>query len=421
MHAEFTPAARTVASRAAAAAQNTSSVTGKLLRQLLPERALVRRRLRTPRAARPTRGEQRAPPDDAQARDRDEPRVVVVIPAHNEEDQLPAMLESVRTQSRAPDSVVVVADNCSDRTAVVARAAAVDVLETVSNSGRKAGALNQAWSHLAPSLRDDDLVLVMDADTVLCDTFVESAVRHHAATSDIGGVGGCFYGREISEGVGLGRYLGLLQRLEYARYHRSIARRKGITTVLSGTATMFRARTLRRLVEDRGFLYDTSTLVEDYEITLALRHRGFRVISPKECVVHTEVMPTITKLWRQRIRWQRGTLDELRKYGFSRITAVEYGRQFLMGLGVPIRVLFISAIALSFLFYGGFEPHRFWAWLALFFGFERAYTVRELGRAAMLASLVLLPEIVYDMFGECYFVRSLWLHLLDGDRVWHAT
>src|SRR5215210_2811674 len=48
-------------------------------------------------------------------------KVLVIVPAHNEEDAIGACVESLLRQSRRPDRIVVVADNCSDRTAEVAR------------------------------------------------------------------------------------------------------------------------------------------------------------------------------------------------------------------------------------------------------------------------------------------------------------
>ena len=49
----------------------------------------------------------------------------VIIPARNEADRLPLLLESLRTQSRPPDEIVVVDDHSTDDTATAAAAEAV--------------------------------------------------------------------------------------------------------------------------------------------------------------------------------------------------------------------------------------------------------------------------------------------------------
>ena len=100
--------------------------------------------------------------------------VTVLIPAHNEEKSLPATLVSLTQQSTPPDRIVVVADNCTDRTVEVAKAHGVDVFETVGNTHKKGGALNQALKDLLPTLGDNDTVMVMDADSQIGDDSMDS-------------------------------------------------------------------------------------------------------------------------------------------------------------------------------------------------------------------------------------------------------
>ncbi len=47
--------------------------------------------------------------------------MVVLIPAHSEEASIAAMLNALMGQSRVPDRIVVIADNCTDRTEQIAR------------------------------------------------------------------------------------------------------------------------------------------------------------------------------------------------------------------------------------------------------------------------------------------------------------
>ncbi|MGK7915945.1 MAG: glycosyltransferase, partial [Prochloraceae cyanobacterium] len=52
--------------------------------------------------------------------DQDRPRIAVLIPAHNEAVEIEATLNGVLPQIKPGDSVVVIADNCQDRTAEIA-------------------------------------------------------------------------------------------------------------------------------------------------------------------------------------------------------------------------------------------------------------------------------------------------------------
>src|SRR3954449_10251140 len=72
------------------------------------------------------------------------PRVAVLIPAHDEAANIATTLTALREQTRQPDRVIVIADNCTDDTAEIARAHGAEVYETVGNTDKKAGALNQA-------------------------------------------------------------------------------------------------------------------------------------------------------------------------------------------------------------------------------------------------------------------------------------
>ena len=55
-------------------------------------------------------------------------------------------------------------------------------------------------------------------------------------------------------------------------------------------------------------------------MTLALTHLGYRVVSPKDATMSTEVMLTWRELARQRLRWKRGAFEDLLSFGFTRKT-----------------------------------------------------------------------------------------------------
>ena len=70
-------------------------------------------------------------------------RLIALVPAHNEAEQISETIESLQDQTVPPDEIIVVADNCTDDTVAIARGfAGVAVMETVDNRHKKAGALN---------------------------------------------------------------------------------------------------------------------------------------------------------------------------------------------------------------------------------------------------------------------------------------
>jgi poly-beta-1,6-N-acetyl-D-glucosamine synthase len=58
--------------------------------------------------------------------------------------------------------------------------------------------------------------------------------------------------------------------------------------------------------------YNVTSLCEDYEMTIAMKAPGYRLIGPPLCRPWTHAMPTVGKLRGQRVRWTRGALDDLK-------------------------------------------------------------------------------------------------------------
>ena len=160
------------------------------------------------------------------------PKVTALVPAHNEEAGIGAALDSLLAQTTKPARIVVVLDNCTDATEAVARGRGVEVIETVNNTAKKAGALNIALDWLNPG--PDEAALVLDADSILDPGFITEAI--HYLKHGYAACGGNFRGQP---GAG---FLGMCQRNEYARYARDVARLKGRCLVLTGTATLFQAQ-----------------------------------------------------------------------------------------------------------------------------------------------------------------------------------
>ena len=101
--------------------------------------------------------------------------IIAVLPAYNEEACIQEAVRALQAQTVRPDRIIVVCDNCTDRTEELATLAGADTFVTTNNRGKKAGALNQALGYLLPRLRWDDLVFIQDADTTVVPEFLEVA------------------------------------------------------------------------------------------------------------------------------------------------------------------------------------------------------------------------------------------------------
>lgn len=348
--------------------------------------------------------------------------VVCLIPAHNEEDCLPDALYSLVKQTRRPDRVIVIADNCTDHTVEVAQpycvGFCVEVFETMGNQHKKAGALNQVLSEVLPRLEDEDMVLVMDADSFLDERFIESAEERLAAdrfsTSKYGGVGGTFLGR-----LG-GGFVGMLQRNEYTRYAREVRRLKGKVLCLTGTATLFSAKALKEVAKKRprGDLYDVEVLTEDFELTLALKHLGYEVVSPKECTLTTEIMESWRDLARQRLRWKRGAVENLIQYGLTRVTLEHWARQLVTLLGIFVTAIYLATVVYALTVAHGINLYPLWIGITAIFVAERAITVYRRGWKMSFLAALLFIEMPFDIFLQAVHLKAYWQVFTKSERSW---
>ncbi len=170
--------------------------------------------------------------------------LVVVVPAHDEESQIESTLRSIEA-SRYPVAerrVVVVADNCTDRTAEVARAAGAEVWERFDPVRRGKG---YALSWAFPRLVEDpmtDAICVIDADCEPSPNLLELFAARLAAGAEVVQAPYLISNPEASNGSAL-RWAGfaLFNLLRPLGRHRL-----GLSSGLLGTGMAFSRGLLRR-------------------------------------------------------------------------------------------------------------------------------------------------------------------------------
>ena len=352
-------------------------------------------------------------------------KVIALLPAHNEEHGIGKAVAALQRQTRAPDQIIVIADNCTDDTVTVSNGLGCDVWVTKNNRHKKAGALNQVLAYLLADiggLDDDDVVLVQDADSFLDPTFIESGLSKYV--DGIGGIGGVFRGRVESK-TRWGQVVENFQTNEYARYELDIRRQRGNVLVLTGTATLLRAGILREVVRARkdgrlpygsGQVYDTKVLTEDNELSFALMRLGYQIKSPAGCTLTTETMPTWRQLAQQRLRWKRGALENLWDYGFNKVTAPYWGRQVLAILGLIVTAAYVGTLIFGLIV--GINLSLFWIGVTVLFGIERAVTVRKRGGRWMALAFLVVVEMAYDLFLQFVQARAFMQAALKSERTW---
>ena len=245
-------------------------------------------------------------------------RFAVLVPAHDESRVIGATVAALVGQRYPTDrfSVNVVADNCSDDTAVLARSNGARVLERHDpDDPGKGPALN--WLADAIGLENVDAVVVVDADT-RADPFMLAALdREFAAGAQV--VQG-EYGvlePESSSAVAL-RFAALA-----CRHHlRPLGRtRLGASCGLYGNGMAFRAE----LMERRAW---SNHLVEDAEFQLDLLLEGVAVTYCPDARLVAEMPSSFEGAVSQHQRWELGRAQLLRRFApdLVRATVTRRGR-----------------------------------------------------------------------------------------------
>lgn len=331
--------------------------------------------------------------------------IYCIIPAHNEEGCIDEAIKSVINQV---DEVLVVCDNCADNTENIAKHNGAYVTKTVGNKHKKAGALNQVLDIIVPEIEEEDNILIMDADSFLAGDFVSNAVVK--LRRGYGAVGGTFVGRAA------GGYVGTMQRNEFCRYGRDVRRLRGRALCLTGTATVFSGESLKHLTRMRGYVYDTEVLTEDFEVSLALQKYGYKIIAPKNCLLSTEVMESWYDLYKQRLRWKRGAVENLIQYGLTKLTLKHWCFQLLSMLGLIVTALYMVSIILAAFI--GFSFYPIFLVGTAIFSLERFITVRERCLTQALLCATLIYELPYDLFLQATHVVAYIQALLNRERNW---
>ncbi|MFJ9123553.1 glycosyltransferase [Streptomyces sp. NPDC102340] len=306
--------------------------------------------------------------------------VTVIVPAHNEEAGLPATLESIGAQTVPPRRVIVVDDASVDATGEVARRYGAEVLRPRSNLGSKAKAQNHALPHCT-----SELVLAVDADTVLAPDYIEKVAPVFAdprVTIAAGNVQTRF-ARTLWE---RGRSV---EYLHGFHWQRPIQAGAGSPMVCSGCCSMFRRSALGK----HGF--PERTIVEDMDFTWSEQIAGRRAVYVGDAVARAADPENLLYLRKQVWRWMAGFCQNVRLHAGQ------------LALRKPMLALWVALALMEILL----APLWWGAPLVLTFGFGRP--VVETFAWWLGSELALtLPPLIYAARRRRVPLRSVLVNLL---------
>ncbi len=231
-------------------------------------------------------------------------KYLVLVPAHNEEAVISGIIENLQSMDYPKElyDFYILADNCEDHTADIAREMGANVMVTHKESADtptgKPIVLQKALISLAGYAEKYDLVIFFDADNRI-DTNMFREVNSQLLDHPEADIVQCYLGCKNKKGfVALYYYMSYTITNRFFQYAKS---RRGINCVIGGTGFAVRADYL----QERGG-WTAMSLTEDFELQVEATCEGKRILWNNNVRIYDEKPTRWRASLRQRIRWAQG-------------------------------------------------------------------------------------------------------------------
>lgn len=240
-------------------------------------------------------------------------RFAVLISARNEETVIANLIDSIKKQDYPAElvTVFVVADNCTDRTAEIARRAGAVVYERFNKANKGKGyALDYLLQQISRDWGENafDGYFVFDADNLLSKNYITEMNRTFSDGYSI--VTSYRNSKNFGDNwISAGYAVWFLREAEFLNHARMLT---GNSCAISGCGFLFNRNILGKCGGWKFYL-----LTEDIEFTIHNIVAGEKIGYCKNAVFYDEQPVKFSQSWNQRMRWAKGYLQVFGKYGGS--------------------------------------------------------------------------------------------------------
>ena len=249
-------------------------------------------------------------------------KFMAIIPAHNEAAVVANLVESLKNQNYDKDlyDIYVIADNCTDNTAQIAKDAGAIVYKRFDEAHKTKGyALNWFLQQKIEENADYDAFLVFDADNIVDKNFI-SVMNKKLCQGEtvVQGYKDIKNPTESWISAGYAFFYWTMHRFYHlARYN------IGLSPLLNGTGFMVKFD----LIKDTG--WDTKTLTEDIEFSLKQIIKGQKLGWATDAIVYDEQPEKFKVSWKQRSRWTVGHIQCTKNYTLELAKAVKENKTIM--------------------------------------------------------------------------------------------
>jgi len=271
-----------------------------------------------------------------------EPRssVGVLVPAHDEASGIAATLAALGAQLRSGDRLLVVADNCSDDTAALARGVGAEVTERRDPDRRGKGyALDWGVRHFESA--PPAVVVVVDADCIVAPGAIDLVAQRSLAT---GRPVQALYLMRAPAGASLKSRIAEFAWVVKNEVRPLGSHRLGLPCQLAGSGMAFPWPVIRQAA------LASSHIVEDLQLGLELAIAGTPPLHCREALVTSDFPVASAGLASQRLRWEQGHLGVIARMGPRLLLrGLRTGRLELVAMALDLSVPPIAALIAALL------------------------------------------------------------------------
>lgn len=247
-------------------------------------------------------------------------KFAVIIPAHNEEDNIARCVNSLKSCCKNYGfNIFVVADNCSDNTSLIAKNTGAEVLERFSETERGKGyALKFSFDYLKSE--DYFAYIIVDADTVVEENFIEIIGNRFSQGAEAVQTAYLVNEPDKSQKTRL-MNLALMSMNGF----RPLGREKlGISVGILGNGFALSKKLLEEIP------YNANSIAEDLEFHIEIVKRQKRVEFIKETTVFADFPLSDEGNASQRARWEGGRFYLQRKFSLELFKEICKGKKRLI-------------------------------------------------------------------------------------------
>ena len=250
-------------------------------------------------------------------------KFALLIAAHNEEVVIGSLIESMLKLDYPKDmyDVFVIADNCTDDTAKIAKTYGVHVCERFAEDKRGKGyALEWMFAKLFSMEKQYDAVAIFDADNLVHKDFLKEMNSKMQEGYKV--VQGYIDSKNPGDSWIAASYsIGFWTQNRMFQLAKS---NLGLSSQIGGTGFVIETNTLKKLG------WGATCLTEDLEFTCKLVLNGEKVGWAHDAIIYDEKPLTLKQSWNQRKRWMQGFADVASRYFFKLLKQSIIKRKFFM-------------------------------------------------------------------------------------------